>query len=230
MSGGPGYRVRFDTVTVAGVDYRIRSLFDRQQYHDPEGEAERAGVSPANWPLFGQVWPSARVLARAMHGYDVAGKRILEIGAGLALASLVIHGRDGDITASDCHPLSAAFLQENLLLNHLPPMKYRESHWARVNPELGRFDLIIGSDVLYEPDHPEQMAGFIDRHSAATVEIVIVDPDRGNRSGFCRHMDHLGYALTERRANPRLENGEAYRGRFLTFNRGPAPGPKPKAE
>ena len=216
MSGGPGYRVRFDTVTVAGVDYRIRSLFDRQQYHDPEGEAERAGVSPASWPLFGQVWPSARVLARAMHGYDVAGKRILEIGAGLALASLVIHGRDGDITASDCHPLSAAFLQENLLLNHLPPMKYREGHWARVNPELGRFDLIIGSDVLYDRDQPQALSQFINLHTNPGAEVLIVDPDRGNRASFTRKMNVMGYSHTEMRIGM-LPEGGAYKGRVLRY-------------
>jgi hypothetical protein len=50
---------------------------------------------------------------------DLEGKRILEVGAGLALASLVVHRRGGDITASDYHPLIPDFLKENLRLN--PP-------------------------------------------------------------------------------------------------------------
>lgn len=213
----PGYKVKFETVTVGGVDYTIRSLLDRQQYADPLGEAERAGISSAVWPLFGLVWPSARVLALAMHSHDLAGKRILEIGAGLALASLVIHRRAGDMTVTDWHPLSHAFLKANLLLNHLTPLEHRSGNWAGDNPLLGKFDLIIGSDVLYERQQPAQLAGFIHRHAAPSAEIIIVDPDRGNRAGFCREMAALGYTLTMRPADRFLESGEAFKGRFLTF-------------
>ena len=214
----PGYHVKFETVTVGGLHYQIRSLLDLQQYSDPLGEAELAGISPANWPLFGHIWPSARILAQAMHTFDLAGKRILEIGAGLALASLVIHRRAGDMTVSDWHPLSQNFLKENLLLNKLGPMKYQAGNWAGENPGLGEFDLIIGSDVLYERQQPEQLAGFIDRHAAPLAEIIIVDPDRGNRVGFCKAMNHLGYDCTMRPADRFMENGTAYKGRFLSFS------------
>lgn len=216
-----GYAVKFETVTVGGVDYTIRSLLDRQQHADPLGEAERAGITSAAWPLFGLLWPSARVLALAMHAHDLDGKRILEIGAGLALASLVIHRRAGNMTVTDWHPLSGPFLEANLLLNGMAPLEHQRADWSGENPRLGQFDLIIGSDVLYERQQPAQLAGFIDRHAAPAAEVIIVDPDRGNRAGFCRAMARLGYTLTMRPANRYLENGEAYKGRFLTFNRVP---------
>lgn len=215
----PGYQIKFETVSVGGFDYQIRSLLDLQQYSDPLGEAEKLGISPATWPLFGHVWPSSRVLALKMCDFEVAGKRILEIGAGLALASLVVHHRQGNVTVSDCHPLSPLFLRENLRLNRMAPLKYQCGQWQGENPALGRFDLIIGSDVLYERDHPEMLAGFIDRHSATTVEIMIVDPNRGNRAGFCREMAGLGYSFIESRADCRFDNGNAYKGRFLNFSR-----------
>lgn len=211
------YHVKYETVTVGGTDYLIRSLLDLQQYFDPHGEAELAGISPASWSLFGHIWPSARVLAKAMHTFDLAGKRILEIGAGLALASLVIHRRAGNMTVSDWHPLSQSFLKENLLLNKLGPLKYRTGNWEVSNPDLGLFDLIIGSDVLYERQQPGQLAGFIDRHAARSAQVIIVDPDRGNRVGFCREMAALGYDFTAKRADRFVENGEPFKGRFLTF-------------
>lgn len=214
----PDYDVKYETVTVAGTDYRIRSLLDLQQYSDPLGVAENAGVPPANWSLFGHLWPSARVLALAMHSFDLTGKRILEIGAGLALASLVIHRRAGDMTVSDWHPLSEIFLNENLRLNNLEPLKYRTGNWEENNPGLGQFDLIIGSDVLYERQQPGHLAGFIDRHAAPSAEVIIVDPDRGNRAGFCRTMAGLGYGCTSRRADRYTENGDSFKGRFLTFS------------
>ncbi len=214
----PGFQVQYQTVTVGGIDYTIRSLLDRQQYADPLGAAAQTGISPASWSLFGHLWPSARVLALAMHTHELAGKRILEIGAGLALASLVIHRRAGNMTASDWHPLTQEFLTENLRLNQLGPLKYQFGNWAEDNPELGRFDLIIGSDVLYERQQPEQLARFIASHAATKAEIIIVDPNRGNRVSFCRAMQLLGYGVVMRTAHPWTENGEAYKGRFLTFS------------
>lgn len=71
----------------------IRSLLDRQQFSDPLGLAERMGISSATWPLFGLLWPSGALLAAHMAARVLRpGERILEIGCGLALASLVATG------------------------------------------------------------------------------------------------------------------------------------------
>lgn len=217
----PGYEVKFQRVAVAGgLSLGVRSLLDRQQYADPLGEAEAAGISPACWPLFGQIWPSARKLADLMQGWELDSRRVLEIGCGLGLASMVVHRRHGDITASDCHPLTEAFLHANLQLNQLPGMKYRTGHWGRANPGLGEFDLLIGSDLLYERSQPEQLAAFLQRHAAARAEVLIIDPNRGNRSSFNRHMAELGFALTETVLDLPLEDGTPYRGRLLRYRRG----------
>ncbi len=219
MAPGPGYEVKFESIRGTGGDLRLRSLLDRQQFHDPLGEAELAGISSAQWPLFGLLWPSGRVLAQAMFTFELEGKRILEMGCGLGLASLVVHRRGGDITATDCHPLAAAFLLENLRLNGLPPMKYQTGDWSRRNPQLGLFDLIIGSDLLYDREQPEALSQFIDRHSAGAVEVLIADPDRGNQARFKRKMDVLGYSHSEERVWSLPGEGGPYRGRMHNYRR-----------
>ncbi|MCX9154939.1 protein N-lysine methyltransferase family protein [Niveibacterium sp. 24ML] len=215
----PGYLVKLESIAITGVaNIQIRSLLDREQFSDPLGEAEAMGISSAAWPLFGLVWPSGRVLAGEMAVRDLAGLRILEVGCGLAIASLIAHRRLADVTASDCHPLARSFINENLRLNGLPPMKYLTGDWATHSEALGRFDLIIGSDVLYERDERGQLAGFIQRHAAPSAEVLIVDPDRGNRPHFSRHMKHNGFTLTETRADCEHE-AVAYRGRLLRYLR-----------
>ncbi|WP_280287005.1 SAM-dependent methyltransferase [Pseudomonas sp. BN417] len=215
----PGYQVKYQDISVGDMDFHIRSLLDLQQYHDPELVAERLGISPESWPLFGQVWPSSQVLAHAMLTMDLEGKRVLELGAGLALASLVVHRRGGDITASDYHPLSPAFLDENLRLNDLGPLKYLSADWGVLNDDLGLFDLIIGSDLIYEYGQPAVLAAFIDRHSADQVDVFIVDPNRPNRASFCREMAELEYEGSRSRADCVLGNGEAFKGSLLHFQR-----------
>lgn len=213
------YQVKFQSLEVGDTTLEVRSLLDDQQFHDPDGEAELAGITSATWPLFGLVWPSARILAAAMLRFPVAGRRILEVGSGLGLASLVLHARRADITASDCHPLARAFLAENTVLNGMPPLPYCTGHWGRPNPHLGRFDLLIGSDLLYDRDLPDLLAGFVEAHTTAASEVIIVDPDRGNRPRFNRKMAELGYRCVETRAAAFQQSGEPYKGRFLHFTR-----------
>ena len=213
-----GYHVKLETVTGSGDDLALLSLLDRVQYHDPDGDAERAGIPPASWPLFGLLWPSGHVLAGVMATYAIAGKRVLELGCGLGLASMVVHRRGGDVTASDCHPLAALFLTENLALNGLPVMKYSAAHWGRANPLLGRFDLIIGSDVLYDREQPEALSQFIARHSEPGVEVLIVDPGRGNQTSFSRKMVLLGYSHKAKQVSCRPD-GVAFKGQLHRYER-----------
>jgi predicted nicotinamide N-methyase len=229
----PGYQTKMETVAIAGVaDLVIRSLLDRRQYHDPLGEAALLGISTAAWPLFGLLWPSGAELAARLAARRVRpGERILEIGCGLGLASLAGHRCGADVTASDCHPLASSFLQANLQLNGLQPMKYRHGAWAdrpaaatplRPANVCGDYDLIIGSDVLYDRDASLALAGFIDRHSDATTLAWIVDPDRGNRAAFTRAMAGAGFAMKDERLD-RVARGRhaAFRGRLLSFHRPP---------
>jgi predicted nicotinamide N-methyase len=231
----PGYLTKQETIAVAGAaDLIIRSLLDRQQFVDPLGAAERLGISSSNWPLFGLLWPSAAYLAARLALRPVrAGERILEIGCGLALASLVGHRRGADVTASDCHPLTEAFLLENLRLNGLPPMKYRRGQWGVAAGLLasdvqGSFDLIIGSDLLYERDADDSLAEFISRHASPAAEVWVVDPDRGNRPAFNRAMAGQGFEHRQERLSAALPAGAGslpgYKGRLLVYWRGAGAG------
>ena len=228
----PGYLTKQQNIAVAGVDdLIIRSLLDLQQFSDPAGDAERIGISSAMWPLFGMLWPSgAHLAARLALRPVLTGERILEIGCGLALASLVGHRRGADVTASDCHPLTADFLTENLRLNHLPPMKYRHGNWSipeledTLNDEAGRrivdgrFDLIMGSDLLYERDANATLAAFIGLHASPAAEVWIVDPDRGNRAAFNRQMGDRGFQMREERLDQvAFDDIAAYKGRLLIY-------------
>ncbi len=230
----PGYLLKQERIAIDGAaDLQIESLLDRQQFADPQGLAERLGISSATWPLFGMVWPAGVKLAALMAARPVrAGERILETGCGLALASLAAHRAGADITASDHHPLAGVFLARNLRLNGLPPMPYRHGPWIDAEPEAalneqtltGRFDLIIGSDVLYERDEQATLAGFIGRHAQPAAAVWIVDPDRGNRPAFNRQMADAGFALREQRLDePASAGRDKFKGRLLVYTRIAAP-------
>ncbi len=232
-----GYLTKQETIAVQGVDdLFIRSLLDKNQFYDPIDEALNLGISSATWPLFGLLWPSGQRMAERMALRPVTTERILEIGCGLGLSSLIAHRRGANVTASDCHPLTHAFLDENTRLNGLPQMAYRHGLWGTAAsredglPVLtsahdegvsGLFDLIVGSDILYERDDEGTLASFIDAHAAAASEIWVVDPNRGNRAAFHKHMARVGFSMSEQVVDQVAHDTQAaYKGRMLTYIRG----------
>lgn len=215
----PGYLV--DTVThrIGASVYLIRSLRNRQQFWDPDGRAERAGISSAAWPIFGVLWPAGIALAEEMSHFAVAGKKILEVGCGIGLCSLVLQRRGADITASDYHPLAEEFLRCNSDLNGLPPIKFHNAPWAGPNLDLGRFDLIVGSDLLYERGQPALLADFLTHHTESAAEVILTDPGRSLCGQFSAKMAAEGYTRSERRLRFDESNTEPPRGRVMNFVR-----------
>ena len=213
------YRLKRETITIGLVDYQICSLFDRQQFDKDDEEAATLGISSATWSLFGVVWPASQVLAAEVSAAELTGKRVLEIGCGIGLASIVLHKMGVDITASDYHPRAQEFLNRNVLDNGLAPMKFQLIDFEQKNPLLGKFDLIIASDVLYQPQHAQNLSRFISAHSSDDVEINVVDPGRENRAKFTHHMIALGYSHQFTNFNQQLADNVHCKGRILHYQR-----------
>ena len=100
------------------------------------------------------------------------------------------------------------------------PLPFHFGCWSQTLTPMGRFDLIIGSDLLYEPEHPELLAGFIDRHANEQVEVIIVDPGRGNHGKFNRAMDDLGYRHETEWSALQPVRESLKKGRILNYQRG----------
>jgi len=216
----PGYSTRKLALTIGGHAWRLRVLSDLQQFADPDGHGDRLGISPAQWSLFGQVWPAGRLLAQAMHHVELTGERILELGCGIGLASLVLQQRGADVVASDIHPLVEPFLAYNAALNALPAVHYRQLRWDVPSATLGTFDIIIASDVLYERGHAELVSDVIARHAHDAAQVWITDPGRGNSGRFTRLLQAQGYCLEHKRCPIDDDDTAPYRGRLLRYRRG----------
>ncbi len=218
----PSLRFRYQTIEFGDrgeLDIHLRTLRDKQQFSDRHQVAEKLGISSASWPIFGVVWDSSRVLADIMHDFDIQGKRILEVGCGIGLASLVLNKRKADITATDYHPEVENFLNTNALLNNDQVIPFVRTGWADDDSGIGQFDLIIGSDLLYEVEHVELLSDFIDQHAKPQCEVILVDPGRGHHAKFSRRMVELGYQHTQTAAIPNDAMANNYKGQVLRYER-----------
>tara|TARA_R110002072_G_scaffold184083_1_gene340422 strand:- start:66047 stop:66688 length:642 start_codon:yes stop_codon:yes gene_type:complete len=211
-------RVRYQTLEYKDVDIHIKTLRDNQEFNDPLKEAEALGISSAQWSLFGVLWDSGKVLALVMENYEIEGKRILEIGCGMALSSLLLNSRHADITATDYHPEAGNFLAENVRLNQGRSIPFLRTDWGNTNDGLGMFDVLIGSDVLYERGHIDLLSQFIERHAKPKCDVILVDPGRGNHAPFTKKMIRLGYDHSQETVEKSAIE-QVFKGTILTYSR-----------
>lgn len=212
-------RLCYQTIEFGKTDIHLCTLRNKQEFHDPEGIAEKLGISSATWPIFGILWPSSLVLAHHISDYDVGSRRVLEIGCGTALSSLLLNKQQADITATDYHPEVESFLNRNTELNGDRNIPFERTGWADNNDSLGCFDLIIGSDLLYEDEHIELLADFISEHSNPQCEVIIVDPDRGRKNKIAKRLLEFGYTSSFARPKDTSFLLNEYKGHILTFVR-----------
>lgn len=64
-------------------------------------------------PYWADLWPSGRILAEHLASRELTGMRIVELGAGLALPSLVAAARGAHVVATDWYEPALAFVRQN---------------------------------------------------------------------------------------------------------------------
>ena len=170
-------RAQFDIVRtdilIAGREVRIHhprnadALIDEQAFEDDE-----------RLPYWADVWPSARVLAVRVATMPVDDRRFLELGCGAGLVSVAAAIAGFDVTATDYYDEALRFTALNVLVNTGALIDTRIGDWRRFPHDIGRFELVVGSDVLYEQPHAGLIAGVLDRTLTARGSAIIADPGR----------------------------------------------------
>lgn len=216
----PPARYRYQTLEFPEFDIHLRTLRDKQQFFDPHQEAEKLGISSAAWSLAGVLWPAGQVLAHHLQSLDTAGLRILEIGCGVGLASLVLNHQRADISATDQHPACGPSLARNAALNEDPEIRFERLAWEDGASVLGTFDLVIGSDILYEASHVELVCAFVVAHCEPRCTVILVDPGRGHHARFSKRMVALGFAHEQHPPDMDALLDRPFKGQILRYCRG----------
>ncbi|KAJ7265911.1 methyltransferase [Mycena haematopus] len=124
-----------------------------------------------------QSWGSAIILAERLCAdptsfnlLDGQPLRVLELGAGTGLLSIAVAKLlpDTTVVATDYHPAILANLTANLSTNFAVPARVSaaELDWARPTidaPVDAPFDVVLGADVVYHPDHARWIRGCVAR-------------------------------------------------------------------
>jgi predicted nicotinamide N-methyase len=192
----PWRDVTVDAVAIGGRDLRIVHPRDSEALLD-----EQAFEREEFLPYWAQLWPSAIVLARATAGLHPAGRRVLELGCGLGLPSIVAALEGASVLATDWSPDAVAFAAANASRNGAS-LRTAVCSWTdpegsgnpRGGAPAGRgpmiaeapWDLVLAADVLYEARNVDQLLELLPRLVDGSGEVLIADPGRRPAERFLR--------------------------------------------
>ncbi|KAM4692566.1 histone-arginine methyltransferase METTL23 [Rhinophrynus dorsalis] len=104
------------------------------------------------------VWPSAVVLAQYLwyHQKLLTGKMVLEVGAGVSLPGVVAAKCGAKVILSDCAEMPQCLenCHRSCVVNNIAGVPVIGLTWGEISPDLldlPYIDIILGSDVFYEP-------------------------------------------------------------------------------
>ncbi|HEU4657224.1 MAG TPA: methyltransferase domain-containing protein [Capillimicrobium sp.] len=162
-------------IALPGGDVFLLQPRDWEQLRHEEGAAAR----PV--PYWACLWPSGRELAAALADDPPApGTRVVEIGAGLGLPSIVAARAGARVLTTDGHTDAVAFAAHSLALNEVEA-EVAHVDWSEHGEALaarGPWDLVLAADVLYTLRNVRAALDLLPRLVAPGGEIRLADPDR----------------------------------------------------
>jgi predicted nicotinamide N-methyase len=147
--------------------------------------AEEAFDQEELLPYWAELWPSSVALAQTVGERALRGARTLELGCGLGLPSIAAARAGGRVLATDWSAEALRFTSDNAVRNGAE-VETMLVDWNAPEAivERGPWQLVLGSDVLYEKRNVDQMLDLLPRLVEPSGEVWIADPGRQTSMDF----------------------------------------------
>jgi predicted nicotinamide N-methyase len=193
--------MREERITIGGYELVIsrpesaESLIDEARFEQDEF-----------LPYWAELWPSGLALARHVATLDLRGRRVLELGCGLALPSLVATLGGADVLATDWAPEALELAALNAATNGLH-VETALVDWHAV-PASGvtPFEVVLAADVLYEERNAVPLLAVLAGVTSPTGMALVADPGRRHATAFFQQALSDGWSV-EHTPAPGLPSG-----------------------
>jgi predicted nicotinamide N-methyase len=166
----------------------------------PRETAELPDDGPVEWaplvPYWSVLWRSGVALARDADDETLRGKRVVELGCGLAVPSLAAARAGATVLATDAEPDAVELVARNGELNGVE-LDAAVVDWtsAAATKQLagrGPFDLVLAADVLYERPTVARMLSLLPRLASTAW---LADPARPTCEAFLEQARERGWEI-----------------------------------
>jgi predicted nicotinamide N-methyase len=141
------------------------------------------GATP--FPYWSQVWPAAKAMATFLvrHPSFANEKKVVELGAGLGLPSLVAAQHAAQVLCTDYVPEAVKMAAISVTHAGLKNVTAAVLDWQHLPPNL-EVDVLLLSDVNYEPEAFAVLTGVINTFLSKGTTILLSTPQRLMAKGF----------------------------------------------
>jgi predicted nicotinamide N-methyase len=167
----------------------------------PSESAELPDAGAVEWapvaPYWSVLWRSGVALAREVDQAALRGRRVVELGCGLAVPSMAAARAGAAALATDACAQALALAARNARLNEVR-VETATVDWAEPEELVGRgpFDLVLGADLLYERASVSLLLGLLPR---LAPEAWLADPGRPAAGAFLERAENRWSVDTRRR-------------------------------
>lgn len=145
-------------------------------------------------PYWADLWPSATALAEHVARLPGGGARLLELGCGLGLVAAAAARAGFDVQATDYYDDALDFASLNAWRIARRAIRTRHLDWRALPADLGTFDVVVASDVLYERPYAALVADVLARTLAPDGRCWLADPGRVALGAFLTECGARGLA------------------------------------
>jgi predicted nicotinamide N-methyase len=164
-------------------------------------------VKDERLPYWADVWPSSIILAGKLLELKGHGKTALELGCGVGLSTLAATSAGFDVLSTDYYEDALDVTRANVFSNLATIARTRLVDWRHFPEDLGTFDLVFASDVLYEKEYAELLPVLLRRLLVPGGIALIADPGRVAAPVFVEACATQGLAIRLKETRP-FEVGE----------------------
>jgi predicted nicotinamide N-methyase len=172
----------------------------------PEESAELPDEGPVVWapvaPYWSVLWRSGVALAGELDGERLRGRRVVELGCGLAVPSIAAARAGASVLATDESREALALAERNARANGVR-IETEAVGWAEPGELVrrGPFDLVLAADVLYERPSVAALLSLLPRLAR---EAWVADPGRPAAAAFVEQASRRWPAETRVRGVVRI--------------------------
>jgi predicted nicotinamide N-methyase len=152
----------------------------------PRDAAELPDDGGVEWapmvPYWSVLWRSGIALGHELGRRSLDGLRIVELGCGMGVPSLVASRSGAKVLATDVSPEAIELLDSNAIRNSVA-LETARVDWTSPDKLLSRapFDLVLAADLLYDRDSVPHMLALLPR---LAPRILLADPGRPPADAF----------------------------------------------
>jgi predicted nicotinamide N-methyase len=187
-----GYPLTETTLALGGCSWSLTSVTDQDALIDSvrtESDLERF---PYGLILWASALGLAARLASEAERARLPGARVLELGAGVGLPGLVARQLGADVTQTDYQEAALGLAARNARQNGVTGIEHLLADWRAWPPDARCYDLVLGSDVLYERALHDDLFRLFPRLLRPGGRVLLSDPLRPQALAFVDRMERDG--------------------------------------